>query len=215
MKNGYPFDKVSSDSSYPTTEMREKFEEYKKYLQEYEISSIIAEAENNLSEEQKSLESVLSSATSTTIASKSAASAETIGECAFESIKDYLKYPRTATLDSYSTKPQYDSYGRVATLIVCTCQNGLGNYITDDFYVVLQSCSSFGQYTYNTLGIHYTNKKSYFDTLLIVNGWDTDPNYNSNKEPSYNAAIQLIKDGKYSSAIEKLDDIGDYRKPPI
>lgn len=216
VENGYPFNKISSDSNYPTTEMKEKFEEYNKYLQEYEISSIITEAENNLSEKQKSLESTLSSATSTTVAIKSTASAETIAECAFESLKDHLKYPRSATLDSYTTVPNYDSYGRVQTLISVTCQNGFGNYITEGYYVVLQSCDYFGKYTYNR-GIHYIKETSgssdiLFAAFMMANSWDTDPNYDSKKDPSYNASISLIKDRKYSLAIEKLNDLGDYRK---
>lgn len=132
-QEGYPLNKISSDSIYPTTEMQEKFEEYHKYLQEYEISFIIDEAENNLSKQQESLESALSAATSSNSTfRKSTASAETIANCAFESLKDHIKYPRTATMDGYSHSPLYDSYGRVCTLITVTCQNGLGNYITED-----------------------------------------------------------------------------------
>ena len=53
--DGYPLNKISSDSIYPTAEMQEKFEGYLQYLKEYEISAIIAESESNLSEKQNSL----------------------------------------------------------------------------------------------------------------------------------------------------------------
>ena len=210
-QKGYPLNKISSDSSYPTAEMLEKFEGYLQYLKEYEISAIIAESESNLSEKQNSLESALSSATSSNSASKSAASAETIAECAFESIKDYLKYPRTAELDGYSNSPQYDPYGRVTTLITVTAQNGFGNYITEDYYVVLQSCSSAGYYTHKTGGMHYTTEKNHFSFLLTLNDWNEDPNADSAKEPSYNEAIQLIKNKEYGLAANKLAALGDYK----
>ena len=211
-KEDHPYNKISSDSNYPTSEMQVQFEKYHKYLKEYEISSITAEAENNLSSTKESLKATLSSATSSGSGShKSTASAETIATCAFESLEDYLKYPLTAKLDSYLTEPLYDSYGRVCTLITVTAQNGFGNYITEKYYVVLQSCSYTGRYTYTTGGMHFTKKESYVSSLLAVNEWDTDPNTDYSKEDSYNKAIQLMKDEKYELAVRKLGALGDYK----
>lgn len=211
-QEGYPFNKISSDPTYPTSEMQEKFEEYHKYLQEYEKTIIIAEAESDFSEKQESLNLALSSATSSNSTSqKSTASAETIANCAFDSYKDHLKYPRTATLYGWSQNPQYDPYGRVCTLITVTAQNGFGNYITEDVYVVLQSCSDSGYYTYKPDGVHYTTDKDSFDFLLLINNWNEDPSTDDTKEAPYNEAIQLIKNKEYWSAVNKLDALGDYK----
>lgn len=216
-KDGVLFDrnscaliKKSSDSVYPTAEMQEKFEEYLKYLQEYERSIIVEEASKQLIDKQEALHAALSSATSAASAfKKSTASAETIAECAFDSLKDHIKYPRTAKLDGYSTSPQYDPYGRVLTLVAVTSQNGFGNYITEDIYVVLQSCSYTGLYTHME-GVHYT-KNSLSELFLYLNDWDKDPSADNSKEETYNNAIQFIKGKDYSTAVKKLDLLGDYK----
>lgn len=217
-KKGYPLKKVLSECHYPTDEMKEKFEEYSKYLQDYERSLIIKEAENDFSDKQKSLDAVLSSATNVTSSKmESTASAKTIAECAFDSLHKVLKYPRTAELLKYSSEPLKDSYGRVLTGIVVKYQNGLGNYITNDIWVVLQSCSSSGKYTYKS-GNHYVIQKSNYDdkltqaVLMTANDWDKDPNYDTTKETPYLEAIQIAKDGNYESAIKKLETLNDYKK---
>ena len=211
-EEGYLLSKTSSDSIYPTAEMQEKFAEYLNYLQEYEKSAIIAEAESNFSQKKDDLESALSSATSSNSSTnKSTASADTIANCAFDSIMDYLKYPRTATMNGYSRSPQYDSYGRVATLITVTYQNGFGNYITEDVYVVLQSCSFSGHYTCKTNGSHYSTNKDHFSFLLIANDWDEDPDAEDEDEIAYKEAIKLIKNKDYSSAVSKLKALKDYK----
>ena len=210
-RENQPFNKVSSDSVYPTAEMQERFEEYYKYLQEYEKSSIIDEAEKDLLGKQESLETAVSSAASSDSASKkSTASAQTIANCAFESLEEHLKYPRTAKLESYSETPLYDPYGRVATLITVTYQNGYGNYITEDIYVVLQSCSDSGIYSCMQ-GVHYSQNEDYFSLLLIGNGWEKDPYDDNDKEKSYKEAIELIENKQYQSAADKLLALGDYK----
>ena len=169
-QEGYPLNKTSANTIYPTAEMQVKFEEYRKYLQEHEKTIILAEAQSDFSKKEEALNSALSSATSSnSTSSKSTATAETIAGCAFDSLKSHLRYPRTATLDSYSSTPQYDPYGRVCTLITVTSQNGFGNYITEDIYVVLQSCSYSGYYTYNKGGVHYTKNEDSFDLILFAN----------------------------------------------
>lgn len=149
---------------------------------------------------------------------KCTASAETVAKCAFDSMCDFLYYPDTATLLWYSTDPQTDSYGRAITLIKIEYQNKYGNYITNDFYVVLQSCDRSGEYTYKPNRTHYatvkksTNKDILFSVLLAMNNWDEDPNSDPAKETPYLEAIQLAKDGKYESAIKKLEKLDGYKK---
>lgn len=213
MEDGYPLNKISSEASYPTSEMQEKFEAYRKYLKEYEIESLIAEAEDNYSSKKSSLDSTVSSAaTDSASTGESTASAEMIANCAWEAFKENLKYPYTATLDSYSSTPSKDSYGRVLTKLVYTSQNGFGNYIKDDVYVLLQSCSSLGHYTYQK-SFYFSEDGADFSiyTLKSFNDWDKDPNLDSKKESPYNGAIQLIKDGSFTLAISELEKLDGYR----
>jgi len=207
---GSPLIKTSSDPAYPTAEMQEKFAEYVKYLQEHEKAFIIAEAESELESKQDSINSAISSAKKPSTSKKSTASAETIGECAFESLKDYMKFPLTATLDSYNTNPQYDDYGRVITSIVVTSQNSFGNYITKKYYVVLQSCTSYGYFTYKD-GMHYTDNENYTTFLMSANDFTQDPDADYSKEGPYEEAIQLVEDKAYTQAISKLNTLGDYK----
>jgi len=209
-QSGSPFIKTSSDPAYPTAEMQEKFAEYVTYLQEQEINLIIAEAESELESKQASVNSAISLAKKPSTSQKSTASAKTIGECAFESLKDYMKYPLTATLESYNTNPQYDDYGRVITSIVVSCQNGFGNYITEEYYVVLQSCTSYGYFTYKD-GMHYSDNENYTTYLMLANDFNMDPDTDSSKEDPYNEAIQLVEDKAYTQAANKLNALGDYK----
>ena len=45
-----------------------------------------------------------------------------------------------------------------------------------------------------------------------MSNWDEDPNSDSAKETPYLEAIQLAKDGKYESAIKKLEKLDGYKK---
>lgn len=215
-KNGYPLKKISSDFDYPTQEMLEQFDEYVKYLQEYEVSLITKEAKENALRKKESLDSVLSSPYESSVTKgESNASAQTIAQCAFDSLKNSLKYPSTAKLGRYSTTPQKDSYGRVMTLIECTYQNGFGNYTTEEIYVILQSCTSSGEYTYSP-GFHYYIDRGDADmgveALAVANHWDQEPSQDTQKETAYTQAIQLAKDGEYELAIEKLKQLSGYEK---
>ena len=216
--NGYPFKKISSESDYPTDEMKEKFDEYSKYLQEYEKKSIINEAEKIVSEKQKSLDSKLSSANDVS-SNECNATAKTIAGCAFDSMLGFLDYPSTAELLNYTEAPQMDPYGRVVTLITIKYQNKFGNYITNELFVVLQSCSRSGEYTYKPDGAHYAARKYdsdkdelLYSILMNLNDWNEDPNADPTKETPYLEAIQIAKDGNYESAIEKLEPLNGYKK---
>ena len=215
-KEGYPFEKLSLESNFPTDEMKEKFESLAQSLQEYEIQSIIKGAEDNVSKKKTALDSQLVSATKTSSSKKECtASAKVIANCAFESIKSVFKYPASAELLDYTSTPQKDSYGRVATLIRCKYQNGFGNFITQDVYVVLQSCTETGEYTYKYKLNYLFDKGSTTDAALNLlfsgNDFDKDPDYNSIKNPTYLEAIELAKNGDYESAINKLETVKGYR----
>ena len=209
-KDAHPLTKTSSDSIYPTAEMQVKFEEYREYLQKYEKNIIIAEAKSNLSEKKEALDSALASSSGSSY-QKSTASAKVIAQCAFESLLDYISYPSTATLDSYTTTPQYDSYGRVATRIAVTYQNIFGNYITEEVYVVLQSCTNSGQYSYSKGGIHYSKNENNVQYLLLANHFEIEPTSDDPKEAEYKDAIRLIKNNVYTQAAKKLEALGDYK----
>lgn len=211
-KEGYALTKITSESTYPTAEMQEKFTQYLTYLQQYEQQIVVAEAQSNLAEAQEALDTALLLATSANSAyKKSTASAETIAKCAFDSLKAHMKEPGTATLDSYAPSPQYDPYGRVCTVITVTTHNGFGRYITEDVYVVLQSCSASGEYTVSPGGMHYTKKEEYLNMILLVNSWDEEPDIDEDEEFFYNEAIKRIKDEEYWAAIFELEEIGEYK----
>ena len=216
-EEGYELKKVSEETNFPTDEIKRRFDSYCKRLKEYERSSVISNADIYVTQKKTALDTVLSSDEKAE-SQKCTASAETVAKCAFDSMCDFLYYPDTATLLWYSTDPQTDSYGRAITLIKIEYQNKYGNYITNDFYVVLQSCDRSGEYTYKPKGTHYatvkksTNKDLLFSVLLSMNNWDKDPNSDSAKETPYLEAIQLAKDGKYESAIKKLEKLDGYKK---
>lgn len=216
-EEGYELKKVSEETDFPTDEIKRRFDSYCKRLKEYERSSVISNADIYVTQKKTALDAVLSSDEKAEF-QKCTASAETVAKCAFDSMCNFLYYPDTATLLWYSTEPQTDSYGRAITLIKIEYQNKYGNYITNDFYVVLQSCDCSGEYTYKPNRTHYatvkksTNKDILFSVLLAMNNWDEDPNSDSAKETPYLEAIQLAKDGKYESAIKKLEKLDGYKK---
>lgn len=216
-EEGYELKKVSEETDFPTDEIKRRFDSYCKRLKEYERSSVISNADIYVTQKKTALDAVLSSDEKAE-SQKCTASAETVAKCAFDSMCDFLYYPDTATLLWYSTDPQTDSYGRAITLIKIEYQNKYGNYITNDFYVVLQSCDRSGEYTYKPNRTHYatvkksTNKDILFSVLLAMNNWDEDPNSDPAKETPYLEAIQLAKDGKYESAIKKLEKLDGYKK---
>lgn len=216
-EEGYELKKVSEETNFPTDEIKRRFDSYCKRLKEYERSSVISNADIYVTQKKTALDTVLSSDEKAE-SQKCTASAETVAKCAFDSMCDFLYYPDTATLLWYSTDPQTDSYGRAITLIKIEYQNKYGNYITNDFYVVLQSCDRSGEYTYKPNRTHYatvkksTNKDILFSVLLAMNDWDKDPNSDQAKETPYLEAIQLAKDGKYESAIKKLEKLDGYKK---
>lgn len=212
-KDGFPLEKVSSSTDYPTEEMIDAFESYKSYLQEFEISSIITEANSDLEDKQNTLESALLDARgSTSVRYTCPATPEEIAKAAFDSLlKDGFKYPYTAKLEGYSTEPMKDDYGRVCTMIVCSAKNGLGNSLTESYYVVLQSCWSADTYDYIPGGVHFTTNSELAEYVLSFNRFDVDPNYNSKMDEPYNVAIRLIEDGNYESAITELEKLDGYR----
>ena len=216
-EEGYELKKVSEETNFPTDEIKRRFDSYCKRLKEYERSSVISNADIYVTQKKTALDTVLSSDEKAE-SQKCTASAETVAKCAFDSMCDFLYYPNTASLLWYSTEPQTDSYGRAITLIKIEYQNKYGNYITNDFYVVLQSCDRSGEYTYKPNRTHYatvkksTNKDILFSVLLAMNNWDEDPNSDPAKETPYLEAIQLAKDGKYESAIKKLEKLDGYKK---
>lgn len=216
-EEGYELKKVSEEIDFPTDEIKRRFDSYCKRLKEYEHSSVISNADIYVTQKKTALDTVLSSDEKAE-SQKCTASAETVAKCAFDSMCDFLYYPDTATLLWYSTDPQTDSYGRAITLIKIEYQNKYGNYITNDFYVVLQSCDRSGEYTYKPNRTHYatvkksTNKDILFSVLLAMNDWDKDPKSDQAKETPYLEAIQLAKDGKYESAIKKLEKLDGYKK---
>lgn len=180
---------------------------------EYEISDIVKKAEKNVSEKEKQLDSELTYAVETSDKHECTASAETIAECAFESMRSTFRYPASAELVSYSADPVKDPYGRVITSIRCRSQNGFGNFITEDYYVILQSCSDYGRYTYRSGSYYivddYTNVS--LAILMTSNDFNEAPGYNAEKEREYLSAIKLAEDGDYKSAVSKLEKVKGYR----
>ena len=125
-------------------------------------------------------------------------------------------------LDDY-IEPQRDSYGRVLTGIEFTVSYRYDDPKSFRWLVILQSCSPSGEYSY------YKDKLYHFPynvfnkpdnvlaselsvTFLKDNNWEVDPNADSAKESSYSEALELAKDGKYESAIKKLEKLDGYKK---
>ena len=212
-KGGYPYEKVSSESDFPTAEMKENFETFSRNLKEFEITYLTKDADNNLSEAKKSLDAKLASATKTTPTKECTASARVIADCAMDSIKYSFRYPASFELVEYLTDPIKDSYGRVATRITCNYKNKYGNEVTDVIYVILQSCTDSGQYT--NMALNYIIDTGSSDMAMsgffVANYFNVDPNYDSGKDPTYLEGIELAKNGDYEVAINKLETVKGYR----
>ena len=221
-EEGYELKKVSEETDFPTDEIKRRFDSYCKRLKEYERSSVISNADIYITQKKTALDTVLSSDEKAE-SQKCTASAETIAKCAFESIKGGFGANCTAfKLDDY-IEPQRDSYGRVLTGIEFTVSYRYDDPKSFRWLVILQSCSPSGDYSY------YKDKLYHFPynvfnktdnvvaselsvTFLKANNWEVDPNADSAKESSYSEALELAKDGKYESAIKKLEKLDGYKK---
>ena len=215
-EEGYELKKVSEETNFPTDEIKRRFDSYCKRLKEYEHSSVISNADIYVTQKKTALDTVLSSDEKAE-SQKCTASAETVAKCAFESIKGGFGVNCTDfKLDDY-IEPQRDSYGRVLTGIEYDDPKSFR------WLVILQSCSPSGEYSY------YKDKLYHFPynvfnkpdnvlaselsvTFLKDNNWEVDPNADSAKESSYSEALELAKDGKYESAIKKLEKLDGYKK---
>lgn len=208
----HPFKKLSSSTVFPIDEIKNEFPSFKNSLIEYEISEIVKKAEKIVTENEKELNYTLEHAVEYSY-EECTASAETIAECAFESMKSSFRYPASAEVLSYSSDPVKDPYGRVITNIRCRAQNGFGNYITEDYYVLLQSCSDYGRYTYksgsNYIVDDYTNIS--LSILMTSNDFNKAPGYDAKKDSEYLSAIKLAENGDYKSAVSKLEKVKGYR----
>lgn len=221
-EEGYELKKVSEETNFPTDEIKRRFDSYCKRLKEYEHSSVISNADIYITQKKTALDNVLSSDEKAE-SQKCTASAETIAKCAFESIKGGFGVNCTDfKLDDY-IEPQRDSYGRVLTGIEFTVSYRYDDPKSFRWLVILQSCSPSGEYSY------YKDKLYHFPynvfnksdnvlaselsvTFLKDNNWEVDPNADSAKESSYSEALELAKDGKYESAIKKLEKLDGYKK---
>ena len=221
-EEGYELKKVSEETDFPTDEIKRRFDSYCKRLKEYEHSSVISNADIYITQKKTALDNVLSSDEKAE-SQKCTASAETIAKCAFESIKGGFGVNCTDfKLDDY-IEPQRDSYGRVLTGIEFTVSYRYDDPKSFRWLVILQSCSPSGEYSY------YKDKLYHFPynvfnksdnvlaselsvTFLKDNNWEVDPNADSAKESSYSEALELAKDGKYESAIKKLEKLDGYKK---
>lgn len=161
---------------------------------------------------------------------KCTASAETVAKCAFESIKGIFDVDHTTfEIEDYSKSPQKDSYGRVLTYIKFKVSYKNNEPTSLSFIIVLQSCSPSGEYTYRKGKVNGKTVINYLpydffsepdnialsgivEVFLKANNWEVDPNADSAKESSYSEALELAKDGKYESAIKKLEKLDGYKK---
>lgn len=221
-EEGYELKKVSEETNFPTDEIKRRFDSYCKRLKEYEHSSVISNADIYVTQKKTALDTVLSSDEKAE-SQKCTASAETVAKCAFESIKGGFGVNCTDfKLDDY-IEPLRDSYGRVLTGIEFTVSYRYDDPKSFRWLVILQSCSPSGEYSY------YKDKLYHFPynvfnkpdnvlaselsvTFLKDNNWEVDPNADSAKESSYSEALELAKDGKYESAIKKLEKLDGYKK---
>ncbi len=221
-EEGYELKKVSEETNFPTDEIKRRFDSYCKRLKEYERSSVISNADIYVTQKKTALDTVLSSDEKAE-SQKCTASAETVAKCAFESIKGGFGVNCTDfKLDDY-IEPLRDSYGRVLTGIEFTVSYRYDDPKSFRWLVILQSCSPSGEYSY------YKDKLYHFPynvfnkpdnvlaselsvTFLKANNWEVDPNADSAKESSYSEALELAKDGKYESAIKKLEKLDGYKK---
>ena len=222
-EEGYELKKVSEETDFPTDEIKRRFDSYCKRLKEYEHSSVISNADIYITQKKTALDTVLSSDEKAE-SQKCTASAETVAKCAFESIKGGFGVNCTAfKMDDYFKEPLKDSYGRVLTIIKFTVSYKYGDPKSFKWVVILQSCSPSGEYSYCSDKLHYF-PYNVFDkpdnivaselttSFLSENNWEVDPNADSAKESSYSEALELAKDGKYESAIKKLEKLDGYKK---
>ncbi len=221
-EEGYELKKVSEETNFPTDEIKRRFDSYCKRLKEYEHSSVISNADIYVTQKKTALDTVLSSDEKAE-SQKCTASAETVAKCAFESIKGGFGVNCTDfKLDDY-IEPQRDSYGRVLTGIEFTVSYRYDDPKSFRWLVILQSCSPSGEYSYNKDKLYHFpynvfNKpdnvlaSELSVTFLKDNNWEVDPNADSAKESSYSEALELAKDGKYESAIKKLEKLDGYKK---
>ena len=219
-EEGYELKKVSEETNFPTDEIKRRFDSYCKRLKEYEHSSVISNADIYVTQKKTALDTVLSSDEKAE-SQKCTASAETVAKCAFESIKGGFGVNCTDfKLDDY-IEPQRDSYGRVLTGIEFTVSYRYDDPKSFRWLVILQSCSPSGEYSYNKDKLYHFpynvfNKpdnvlaSELSVTFLKDNNWEVDPNADSAKE--YSEALELAKDGKYESAIKKLEKLDGYKK---
>ena len=222
-EEGYELKKESEETDFPTDEIKRRFASYCKRLKEYERSSVISNADIYFTQKKTALDTVLSSDEKAE-SQKCTASAETVAKCAFESIKGGFGVNCTAfKMDDYFKEPLKDSYGRVLTIIKFTVSYKYGDPKSFKWVVILQSCSPSGEYSYCSDKLHYF-PYNVFDkpdnivaselttSFLSENNWEVDPNADSAKESSYSEALELAKDGKYESAIKKLEKLDGYKK---
>lgn len=222
-EEGYELKKISEETNFPTDEIKRRFDSYCKRLKEYEHSSVISNADIYVTQKKTALDTVLSSDEKAE-SQKCTASAETVAKCAFESIKGKFGVNCIASkMDDYFKEPLKDSYGRVLTIIKFTVSYKYGDPKSFKWVVILQSCSPSGEYSYYSDKLHYF-PYNVFDkpdnivaselatSFLSENNWEVDPNADSAKESLYSEALELAKDGKYESAIKKLEKLDGYKK---
>lgn len=228
-EEGYELKKVSEETDFPTDEIKRRFDSYCKRLKEYEHSSVISNADIYITQKKTALDTVLSSDEKAE-SQKCTASAETVAKCAFESIKGIFDVDHTTfEIEDYSKSPLKDSYGRVLTYIKFKVSYKNDEPTSFSFIIVLQSCSPSGEYTYSKGKVNGKTVINYLpydffsepDNIVLseitggflkVNNWEVDPNADSAKESSYSEALELAKDGKYESAIKKLEKLDGYKK---
>lgn len=228
-EEGYELKKVSEETNFPTDEIKRRFDSYCKRLKEYEHSSVISNADIYVTQKKTALDTVLSSDEKAE-SQKCTASAETVAKCAFESIKGIFDVDHTTfEIEDYSKSPQKDSYGRVLTYIKFKVSYKNNEPTSLSFIIVLQSCSPSGEYTYRKGKVNGKTVINYLpydffsepdnialsgivEVFLKANNWEVDPNADSAKESSYSEALELAKDGKYESAIKKLEKLDGYKK---
>lgn len=222
-EEGYELKKVSEETDFPTDEIKRRFDSYCKRLKEYEHSSVISNADIYVTQKKTALDTVLSSDEKAE-SQKCTASAETVAKCAFESIKGGFGVNCTAfKMDDYFKEPKKDSYGRVLTIIKFTVSYKYDDPKSFKWVVILQSCSPSGEYSYCSDKLHHFPYDVFIKpdnvvaaelitSFLSENNWEVDPNADSGKESSYSEALELAKDGKYESAIKKLEKLDGYKK---
>jgi len=93
--------------------------------------------------------------------------------CAKTLLNKGLKNPSTAKYNDASVYEK-DNYGRAIVYLDVSAQNGFGGWVRSHYYVCIQSVSSDGKFTYSS-SFPYTDDKSTYNTLLILNDFGEDP----------------------------------------